>query len=115
MDDYRRMRPSNYLNQDEMVDLTTLGVVDLDTSLLPDVFGLRTFDYQEPVARVLPGDFRNSVRVLVSDATAAPMGFHDIIIEDLSGTPDFHARRIMPSDVSSLRRLWPYFGHILCL
>ena len=30
---------------------------------------------------MLPGDFQNSVRVLAPDATAGPVGFHDIILE----------------------------------
>ena len=64
-DDYRRMQPSNDLNQDKLVDLSTLGVVDLDTSISPDVFGLRAPDPQEPVVRMLPGDFRNLACVLV--------------------------------------------------
>ena len=98
------MRHSNDLNQDKTVDLTSLGVVDLDISMMPDVFGLRVFVSREPVVRVLPGDFRNLVCVLVPDATAAPIGFHNIIIEDLSGTPDYRARRIVHGDVSSLRR-----------
>ena len=52
VDDYRRMRPSNDYKLDRHVDLSSLGVVDLDTSVVPDVFGLRAFDSQEPVARV---------------------------------------------------------------
>ena len=67
------------------------------------------FDSREPVVRMLPGDFANSVRLLVPDATAKPMDFHDIILEDLSGTPDSRARRLVPSDVTSLRRLTPCF------
>ena len=39
-------------DQDTLVDLSTLGVVDLDTSIMPDVFGLRGFDSWEPVVRV---------------------------------------------------------------
>ena len=80
---------------------------DLDTSIVPDVLGLRAFDSREPVAQVLPGYISNSVRVLVPDATATPMDFHDIILEDLSGTLDSRVRRIVPSDVTSLRRWWP--------
>ena len=106
-DTYHCMRPSNDLNQDKIVDLTTLGVVDLDTSMMPDVSGLWPLDSREPVVWVLPRDFLNLVHVLVPDATAVPMGFHDIIIEDLSGTPDYRARRIVHGDVSSLRRRWP--------
>ena len=106
-DTYRCMQPSNDLNQARIVDFTTLGVVNLDTSMMPDVFGLRAFDSREPVVRVLSGDFQNLVRVLVPEETAVPMGFHDIIIEDLSGTPDYSARWIVHGDVSSLRRRWP--------
>ena len=91
------MRHSNDLNQDKTVDLTSLGVVDLDISMMPDVFGLRVFVSREPVVWDL-------VCVLVPDAMAAPIGFHNIIIEDLSGTPDYRARRIVHGDVSSIRR-----------
>ena len=48
-DDTFYMRPSNNINQDTLVDLTTLGVVELDTPIMPDVFGLRAFDSREPV------------------------------------------------------------------
>ena len=43
-------------------------------------------DAREPVVRVLPGHFGNMVRVLVPDAAASPMEFHDIILEDLVGS-----------------------------
>ena len=74
-DDYRRMQSSNDLNLDKLVDLSTPRVVDLDTSITPDVFGLRAFDSREPVVRMLPGDFQNLVHLLVPNATAGPMGF----------------------------------------
>ena len=76
------MRPSNDISQDKRVDLTTLGVVDLDTFSMPDVFGLRAFDSWEPVVQVLPGEFGNTVRVLVPDATVMPVGFHDVMLEN---------------------------------
>ena len=60
-DDYRRMRSSNDVVVDKIVDLSSLGVVDLDTTIMPDVFSRRAFDAQETVARVLPGDFGNLV------------------------------------------------------
>ena len=90
LDDYHCMKPLNDTNQDTIVDLTTLGVVDLDNSTMPDVFGLQAFNSREPVAWVLPGDFRNTNRVLVSDATAAPIGFHDVMLENLSNSPDYY-------------------------
>ena len=89
VDDYRCMRSSNDFKLDKLVDLSSLGVVDLSTSIVPDVFGLRAFDSQEPV---LPGDFSNSVCVLVPDAAATPMNFHDILLDDLSSTLDSWAR-----------------------
>ena len=60
-DDAYCMRPSNDVDQDSKVDLNTLGVVTLDTSNVPDVFGLDAFDNREPVVRVLPGAFSNTV------------------------------------------------------
>ena len=87
LDDSHCMRPSNDTNQDTVVNLTTLGVVDIDTSIMPDVFGLRAFDSRDPVARVLPGDFANTNRVLVPDATATPIGFHDVMLENLANSP----------------------------
>ena len=93
------MRPSNDANQDKRVDLTTLGVVDLNTSIMPDVFGLRWFGSCPANSRI--------VRVLVPDATAMPVGCHDVMLENLSNKPDYHARSILPVDINSLRRRWP--------
>ena len=90
-DDAFCMRPYNDINQDTRVDLTTLGVVDLDTYIMLNVFGLRAFDSREPVVRVLPGEFGNTVRMLVPDSTAMPIGFHDVMLENLSNTPNHHA------------------------
>ena len=89
------------------MDLSTLGVLDLDTSITLDVFGLRAFDSRESVVLMLRGDFQNLVLVLAPDATAGPRGFHDIILEVLSGTPNYWAGRIVPSDATTLRRRWP--------
>ena len=52
-DDYCRMKSSNDLKVDKIVDLSSLGVVHLDTSIVSDVFCLRAFDAQKPVARLL--------------------------------------------------------------
>ena len=64
-DDTYCMRPSNDTSADSPVDLDTLGVVDLDTSIMPDVFGLRALDRREPVVWVLSGDLSNTIRVFV--------------------------------------------------
>ena len=100
-DDTYGMQSSNDTHVDSKVGLDTLGVVDLD------VFGLRAFDFREPVVWVLPGDFSNMVRVLVPDATATLVGFHDVMIENISSTPDYRTRMVSTRDITSLRRCWP--------
>ena len=101
------MRSSNDNSLDKPVTLSSLSVVDLDPAILPDVFGLRAFDSRELLTCVLPGQFNKFIRVLVPDAAATPMEFHDIILEDLVGTPDSRAKLIVPCQVTSLRRHWP--------
>ena len=106
VDDYYCMQSSND-DYAKPVGLSSLGVVDLDTSIVPDVFGLWAFDSREPISRMLPGHISNQLCVLVPDAAATPVDFHDIIPEDLCATPASRARRITPGDVTSPRRRWP--------
>ena len=82
-------------------------MVELDTSIVPDIFGLRALDSREPISRILPGQFPNELRVLIPDAGAAPVAFHDIVMMDLGATPEWTTRRIVPSEVTALRRRWP--------
>ena len=110
VDDYYCMRTSTDNDFSEPTGLSSLGVVDLDTSIAPDVFGLRAFDPPpppEPISRMLPGKTQHNLRVLVPDAAASPVNFHDIVLEDLRATPEFLARQIVPAEVTSLRRRWP--------
>ena len=79
------MRPSHDIDQDTLENLTTLGVVDLDI-----------FDSRKLVVRVLPGEFVNTIRMLVPDATAMPIGFHDVMMENLITMPDRYRQRILP-------------------
>ena len=89
VDDYYCMRYSNDSDRSEPVGLSSLGVVDLDTSIVPDVFGLRVFDSREPISRMLPGQSANELCVLIPDAVATPVDFHDIIMSDgMVGPPD---------------------------
>ena len=44
-----KMRDSNDPNGSEVTNLCSLGVVDLDLSLCPDVFGLKAFDENMPI------------------------------------------------------------------
>ena len=69
--------------QMSFVDLESLGVEKLDTSVVPYVLGLKAFyDDAEPV-RVLPSRAENVVRVLVLDTRVEPRGFHIISLEDI--------------------------------
>ena len=83
VNDYYGMRSSNDNDRSDPVSLSSLRVVELDTSIVPDVFGLQAFDSREPFSRMLTGQFQNELRVLMPDAGAAPVAFHDIVITDL--------------------------------
>ena len=48
------------------VDLNSPGVVVLDTTVVQDVLGLRAFNKEAALVRVLPGASPNIVRVLTS-------------------------------------------------
>ena len=81
------------------VYLESQGVVELDTSVVPDVLGLRALYEDAEPTRVLPGRVQNSVQVLVSDARAKPLGFHDMT--NVSGPA------VSMADMSHLQRQWP--------
>ena len=98
VDDYNSMISSNDNEWADPVGLSSLGVVD--------VFGLRAFDSREPISWMLPGQFPNELCVLIPDAGATTVAFHDIFMSDLCMTAEWRARRIVPSDVTSLRRRW---------
>ena len=53
MDDYHCMHTSNDNDLSEPMGLSSLAVVDLDTSIAPDVFNLQTFNPWEPISRML--------------------------------------------------------------
>ena len=83
------LRTSNDTDLSEPMGLSSLGVVDLDTSIVPDVFGRLAFDPREPISWMLLGETQHNLRVLVPDAAASPVNFHDIVLEDIRATPDF--------------------------
>ena len=101
------MRISNYPDGSETTNLFSLGVVDLDLTVCPDVFGLRAFDEKMPVTRMLPGASQCDLRLLIPDASIGQDGFHDVVIENLIGTSTWRSRHVSPSDVIGLRRRWP--------
>ena len=80
------MRKSNDPSESEPTDLGSLGVLDLDLTVCPDVFGLRAFDDEMPVTRMLPGSGPCDLRQLIPDAGIGQKGFHDVVIENLLGT-----------------------------
>ena len=73
-DNTHRMRVSNDLEGSD--NMGSLGVVDLDLSLSPDVFGLRAFDDKLPLTRMLPGSNPCELRLLLPDSKMGTDGFH---------------------------------------
>ena len=81
--------------------------MDSDLSISPDVFGLRVFDATKPITRMLPGSSPCELRLMLPDDKLGMEGFHDILIENLSGTPTWWSSHVAPADMTSLRRRWP--------
>ena len=98
-----KMRMSNDRDGSEATNLCSLGVVDLDLSVSPDVFGLRAFDGRLPIARMLPC----KLRLLLPDSTIGKEGFHHAVVENLTASSTWRSRHVFPSDVTALRRRWP--------
>ena len=87
--------------------MDSLGVMDLDLSISPDVFGLRAFNKDNPIARMLPGSTPCKLRLMLPDAKLGIDGFHDIIIDNLAASPTWRLSHISPADITALRRRWP--------
>ena len=81
--------------------------MDLDLFISPDMFGLRAFDRDKPITRMLPGSTPCELRLMLPDAKLGIDGFHDVIIENLSAWPTWRSSHISPADITSLRRRWP--------
>ena len=94
-------------NGSETTHLCSLGVVDLDLSVCPDVFGLKAFDVRMPVTRMLPGSSPCELRLLIPDTNIGQNGFHDVVVENLIGSSTWRSRHVSPSDVIAIRRRWP--------
>ena len=103
----QQMRKSNDISDTEPTYLDSLGVMDLDTSLNPDAFGLRAFDEKMPITRMLPGSGPCDLRLLIPDAGLGKAGFHDVVIENLLGTSVWRSKHVTPGDVIGLRQRWP--------
>ena len=100
------MRRSHDENGSIQMNMYSLGVMDLDLSISPDVFGLRAFDATKPVTRMLPGSSACEIRLMLPDDKLGIDGFHDILVENLSGTPTWRSSHVSPADMTSLRRRW---------
>ena len=87
--------------------MDSLGVIDLDLSISPDVFGLRAFDATKPVTRMLPGSSPCELRLMLPDDKLDIDGFHDILVENLSGMLVWRLSHVSLADMTSLRRRWP--------
>ena len=105
--DLCEMRKSHDAKEADPTDLGSLGVLYLDLTVCPDVFGLRAFDDEMPVTRMLPGSGPCDLRLLIPDARIGQKGFHDVVIENLLGTSNWRANFITPADVIGLRQRWP--------
>ena len=103
----QQMRKSNDISDTEPTYLDSLGVMDLDTSLNPDAFGLRAFDRKVQITRMLPGSGPCDLRLLIPDAGLGKAGFHDVVIENLLGTSIWRSKHVTPGDVIGLRQRWP--------
>ena len=99
-----RMRRSHNENGSLQMNI---GVMDLDLSISPDVFGLRAFDADKPVPRMLPGSTPCEIRLMLPDAKLGIDGSHDVIIENLTASPTWRSSHVSPADITSLRRHWP--------
>ena len=99
-----RMRRSHDENGSLQMNMYSLGVMDLDLSISPDVFGLQAFDSDKPVLRMLPGSTLCELRLMLPDAKLGIDGFHDVIIENLTASPTWRSSHVSPADITSLRR-----------
>ena len=89
------------------MNMYSLGVMDLDLSIWPDVFGLRVFDEIKPVTRILPGSSPCELRLMLPDDKLGKDGFHDVMIENLSGTLTWRSSYVSPAEVTTVCRQWP--------
>ena len=102
-----KMRISHDDDRSNPKDMCSLGLVDLDLSLSLDASGLRAFDHKKPLTRMLPGSSPCELRLMLPDSRLGTDGFHDVLIDNLAGSPYWRSGHISPADVTALRRRWP--------
>ena len=108
----KQMRRSRDASGSLQMNMNSLGVMDLDLSISPDVFGLRAFDTDSPIARMLPGSTPCELRLMLPDAKLGIDGFHTTYrVSDYAspvgdyGLPLHHPRFIEWIGVPQLARL----------
>ena len=101
------VRWSHDENGSIQMNMYSLAVKDLDLSISPDVFGLGAFDAMKPVTRMLPGSSPCELRLMLPGDKLGTDGFHDILVENMSGTPTWRSSHVSLADMTSLRRRWP--------
>ena len=103
----QQMPRSHDTNGSLPMDMGSLGVMDLDLSLSPDVFGLRAFDHEKLITRMLPGSTLCELWLMLPDSQLGTDGFHYVIIDNLAASPAWRSTHISPADITALRRHWP--------
>ena len=83
------MPSSHDANGSIPMDMSSLGVMDLDLSLSPDAFGLRAFDHGKPITRMLPGSNPCELRLMLPDSMLGTNGFQDVLIGNLAASPSW--------------------------
>ena len=87
------------MTQADLPDEHEFARCDLDLSISPDVFGLRAFETDSPIARMLPGSTPCELRLMLPDTKLG--------IDNLTASPPWRSSHISQGDVAALRRLWP--------
>ena len=93
-DQANSIRRSHDKNGSIQMNMYSLGVMDLDLSISPDVFGLRAFDAEQPVTRMLPGSSPCELRLMLPDDKLGIDSFHDVLIENLSAPPTWRSSHV---------------------
>ena len=63
-------------------------------------------DDKLPLAQMLPGSNLCELRLFLKDSKIGTDGFHDVVMENLSGSLTWRSSHVMPADVTAMRRRW---------
>ena len=107
----QRMQRSHDASGSIQMNMDSLGVMDLDLSISPDVLELRAFNEDSPITRMLPGSTPCELRLMLPGAKLGMDGFHDSIIDNLTASPTWKSSHISPADITALCNLKK--GHMI--